>query len=341
MTGFNGVSVIIPTKNEEKYIKDCIISIIEGTSKDLPIEILVVDGLSTDSTVEIVQQLSLEYPFVRLIRNSKRHTQHALNMGIIESRFSHILIAGAHAKYSIGYIEAMLQWLEKQKADGVGGTIRTEVVRKTKFATAIAEVLQCKLGVGNSLFRIGVKKPTLADTIPFGIYPKVVFEEVGIYHPLLNRNHDIEWSKRAKRKGKSFWLLPYVACTYYARDTICQLAKNNFQNGMWNVITVLITKRVDSLSFRHFVPLAFILSILILLILAIAWEPAIWILFFILGIYFFILFVKSLFIILSKRNNTTIFHLFVTFIVIHFSYGFGSLVGILLGMKYLLGNEKN
>ena len=47
------ISIVIPCFNEELYIKDCILSLLDGAYQK--IEIIVVDGESTDKTLEILE----------------------------------------------------------------------------------------------------------------------------------------------------------------------------------------------------------------------------------------------------------------------------------------------
>ena len=53
------VSVIIPTYNAEKYIGDCLESLLMQTLKD--IEIVIVDDCSTDNTVEILKEYAQKF----------------------------------------------------------------------------------------------------------------------------------------------------------------------------------------------------------------------------------------------------------------------------------------
>ena len=98
------VSVVIPTYNEEKHISRCLDSNIASDFPKNMLEILVVDGMSTDRTREIVKQFSQDYPYIRLIDNPNRFTPFAFNLGIKNAKNEIILIMGAHSTYSEDYI---------------------------------------------------------------------------------------------------------------------------------------------------------------------------------------------------------------------------------------------
>jgi len=337
MNQVHSVSVIIPCRNEEQYIERCIMSIINGTSKNIQLEILVVDGGSNDKTTEIVINISKEHKEVLLIQNEKKHTQFGLNLGIQSAINDWVLIAGAHTNYPPNYIEELLENSIILNADGVGGQLVTDVLHATPTSIAIKTVLSHPLGVGNSMFRIGVNKPTAVDTVPFGLYRKSLFSDVGYYNELLVRNHDIEWSKRVVAAGNKIYLLPNVVCTYFARETYSALARNNFRNGLWNMFAVYITKTFSSLSIRHFIPLCFVL-VLILFAVASVFEPAF--LFLLTGILLFYLFVLSVFTLRIRKSGISLFHVIWAFATLHFSYGFGSLVGLFRGIRYLFNSTK-
>jgi hypothetical protein len=179
--------------------------------------------------------------------------------------------------------------------------------------------------VGNSFFRIGVDQVKEVDNISFGCYKKNVYFKIGFYDERLERNQDIELNKRLKKNGGKIYLIPDLFFTYYARETFSGIAMNNFQTGMWNILTVYLTKRIDSLSLRHFIPLLFLLSLLIPLILMIFNPLFGYIALNNLIIYFITLITVSLRI---QNSITSLFFIIWAFIVLHFSYGFGSLIGL-------------
>ncbi len=67
------ISVYVPAYNEEKHIKDTVLSIIRATKDagNILLDIIIVDDGSTDSTPQIIDSLEKEYAFVRSIHHSK------------------------------------------------------------------------------------------------------------------------------------------------------------------------------------------------------------------------------------------------------------------------------
>ncbi len=318
------VSIVVPCRNEVAYIEKCIHSLLEnGYPNDL-LEILIVDGMSDDGTRDVVQKIGNSHPQVRLVDNPMVKTPFGLNAGIQASTGEYVMIASAHSSFDKGYIQTLKDILIEKGADGVGGVMETTVVNSNARSEAIVNVLSHPLGVGGSLFRTGVDELTQVDTVPFGLYKKSTLIEVGAYDERLIRNHDIEMSKRMLAKGARIYLTPKTYCTYYARETWWALAKNNFRNGLWNLKTIKITKDYNSLSIRHFVPLIFLLSVLLPFIGAFFYFPLIFLGFTSLGSYVIVI-AKSA---LEMTKNTSWAHVFYTFLVLHFSYGLGSLVGV-------------
>ncbi len=326
-----GISVVIPCFNEEKYIVDCLKSIIENGFDHSQLEVLLVDGGSTDNTLNFVADLQKEYSFLKLIHNHKQKTPFALNIGIKNALFDTIMIAGAHAIYPKNYLSDLERLLKNNDIDIIGGSITTCVKNLNPKTRAIQFVLTNKFGVGNSVFRIGAEKLIEVDTVPFGLYPQKIFREVGVYNEKLIRNHDIELSKRIKQNGYRIWLSPEHSVDYFARETFRALVKNNYGNGFWNAKTLLITKNISSLSIRHYIPLVFILSVFLPIVMAAFICPyAVLLSVFVLFSYFGLL----LKVILDNKKHESFLYIIYTFIVLHFSYGFGTLMGFVNSLAF-------
>ena len=326
------ISIIIPCRNEENYIGQCIQSLIDMDHENDSMEILVVDGNSNDQSISIIKEYQNKYNFVRLISNPNKFTPHGLNLGINHAKSEFVMIASAHSIFSKGYLLEIFQALNGLKADAAGGVMITCVKNKSRKTLSICKVFSNKFGVGNSMFRVGSEKIIEVDTVPFGIYRKEIFKEVGLYDERLIRNHDIELSKRIINRNKKIYLVPSANCIYFVRETFRGIAKNNFSNGLWNILTVYVTKKLSPASLRHFVPLLFILSLIIPLVLMI-WFPVLGLI----AAFSFIayLLTSSVVSLKIKDKSSSFYFIFWAFIVLHFSYGFGSLIG-LFRLDYLL-----
>lgn len=321
------ISIICPVYNEEKYIVNCIESIISCDYPTALMEILFVDGMSRDSTRKIILKYIEKHPFIQLIDNQNKTVPFALNKGIAVAKGEIIIRIDAHASYSSDYFSILVKNLLKLNADNVGAVCKTEVLNKNKKTLAIKNVLSHPLGVGNSYFRTGISKTMEVDTVPFGCWKKEIFEKYGTFNTKLTRNQDIEFNKRIKKGGGKIFLIPDTYSVYYARENWKDLFNNNYQNGKWNILTVYYTSQFSSLSIRHFIPLCFILSLLIPLILSFINLNFIYLTVLSLVAYLLLIAFGSIKIAFKKQLH--FLSLVYTFMVIHFSYGLGSLIGLL------------
>lgn len=321
------LSVICPIYNEETYITKCIDSILAQDYPKDDLEIIFVDGMSKDATREIVNQYTQKYPFIRLINNPEKIVPPAMNKGIKAAKGDIIMRLDAHATYEINYFSVLVKALKELGADNVGAVCKTDVLNKNSKTLAIREVLSNKFGVGNSVFRTGVNKVMEVDTVPFGCWKREVFGKYGLYDVRLVRNQDIELNKRILRGGGKICIVPNTYCTYLARETFKGLAKNNYGNGKWNILTVFYTKQFSSLSIRHFIPLIFVLSLIVPVLLSLLYTPLIFLS--ILSLLAYLCLLGGISIQLGIKKQLNIYYLLVSFLTLHLSYGWGSLNGIL------------
>lgn len=320
------LSIICPIYNEEKYIAQFLDSLLIQDYPNDDLEILLVDGMSRDKTRDIVTEYIAKYPFIRLIDNPDKIVPYAMNRGIDAAKGDIIMRLDAHASYQPDYFSVLVNGLKRLNADNVGTVCKTDVLNKTPKTLAIREVLGNKFGVGNSTFRTGIDHEQEVETVPFGCWRKEVFEKYGKYDVRLVRNQDIELNKRIIRGGGKIYILPNTYCTYLARETWHTLAKNNYGNGKWNILTVYYTKMFSSLSLRHFIPLLFLLSLIVPLLLGLIWWPFALVSVASLLTYTGLLSAVSLKLTIDKNLN--FIYLLITFFVLHLSYGWGSLMGI-------------
>ena len=324
------VSIIIPCRNEERFIGKCLDSILLNGYPKEKLEILAVDGMSDDKTRATIKEYREKHPYIKLLDNPGKIVPTALNLGIQKAQGAVIMRLDAHNSYEKDYITKCVAYLQNYPVDNVGGILTTLPGSNTLIAKSISIALSSPFGVGNAYFRIGLKEPKYVDTVPFGCYRRDVFDKVGLFNENLVRNQDIEFNLRLKKAGGKILLAPEIVSYYYARSTIKGLFEQNFKNGFW----VLYSTRYAKIPFslRHLIPFFFVLSLLGSIFLACCIESFIYLFFFVMGIYLAATVYYS-FKIFLKEGLKHFFILPVVFATLHLSYGFGSFWGMFALIK--------
>lgn len=319
-------SIIVPCRNERKYIVKCLDSIIAQDYPKDKLEVLVVDGMSKDGTREIVKEYIQKCPFMKLLDNPRKVVPIALNRGIKEAKGEVIMRMDAHNFYRKNYISKCIKYLKEYNVNNVGGICVTLPGANTILARSIALAFSHPFGVGNSYFRIGSKKPRFVDTVPFGCYKKEVFEKIRPFDENLIRNQDIEFNLRLKKTGGKILLAPDIISYYHARSTLKAFAKQNFWNGFWVIYSAKFAKM--PFSIRHLVPFFFVFSLIDSLILLLFFHPFIYLFAFVFGSYIILnIFFSTQ---LCFKNGVKYFPaLILSFSALHLSYGFGSIWGVI------------
>jgi glycosyltransferase involved in cell wall biosynthesis len=212
------VSIIIPCRNEQDFIGDCLDSILANEYPKTRLEVLVVDGMSEDRTRSIAENYAQRNDFIRCIDNPKKITPAALNRGIDAARGDILMRMDVHAWYSPQYIAKCVNALDRYPADDVGGIWKI-IPRTDKFAgQAIVRTLSHPFGIGNAHYRLASSsEPLWVDTVPFFCCRKEVFRTVGFFNEKLVRTQDMEHKRRLKKAGGKILLVPEIANHYYGR----------------------------------------------------------------------------------------------------------------------------
>lgn len=332
------VSVIIPVRNEERYIKECLESLLCQDYPQDKLEIIFVDGRSDDRTRDIIQEYVAKYPFIRLLDNPKKIVPTAMNIGITNSTGDIIVRMDAHARYAKDYISKCVEWSEKTGADNVGGPMRA--VGTDSIGKAIEIAHHSIFGLGGGKFHDETYTGNV-DTVYLGAFRRDVFERVGLYDERLVRNQDIELNSRIRAAGGRCFLTPEIRVKYYCRSSLCALWRQNFSNGLWSIYTYWVSK--GALSIRHFVPLVFVVSLLVSGFVAVLGSimltgplalMSIIPFLVVIGSYLIASFCFS-FAAARKYGLKYLLVLPIVFAVLHFSYGLGSIVGVLTFRKWL------
>jgi len=308
------ISVIVPVLNESRFLESMVLSLL--SKGNVSKEILLVDGDSTDNTREVIEQLVLRYPQVNYILNTERFVSPGFNKAFLSSKGKYIAFLGAHAIYPDTFFDLAVHHLTSENCDAVGGPLKQ--VGKSKKGEAVAYCMSQRIGVGDTEFRT-VKEKKYVDSVAFAVYKREVFDRIGLLDTELIRNQDDEFHYRMNANGMKILMVPEMQSTYYVRDTFRGLFKQYYQYGLYKPL--VLQKVKSGMRIRHLVPAAFVLYLITLPLSQLVSRWAI------LPLVFYAC-VIGFFSFQYRKPLVEKAYAFLSFFLLHFSYGLGFLRGL-------------
>ncbi|HEY4099458.1 MAG TPA: glycosyltransferase family 2 protein [Gemmatimonadales bacterium] len=253
------VTIIIPMRNERENIATCLASVL---ASDLPamgtIEVLVLDGASTDGSDEIVRRIAVEDPRVQLLDNPDRLQAAAFNRGLAAARGDFVVRMDAHSSYAADYVAECVRLLEETGAGNVGGVQRAHGT--TWVTRAIAAAVSSPFAAGDAKYR-NATAPAFTDTVYLGAWRTTTLRELGGMRTDWAVNEDYEMNIRLRARGDTVYLSPTIRSTYQVRGTLPKLARQYARYGFWKVRTLL--EHRTSIRWRQLVAPTFVLSVIL------------------------------------------------------------------------------
>ena len=324
------VSAIMAVRNERRHIENAIESLQRQQTSGWEIEIIVVDGNSSDGTDDLVKRIAGRDSRVKLVINELKKTPYAFNLGIQRARGEYICILGAHTTYAQDYIATCLEELKLHGAAGCSGRLITRPGGNGLQARLVAWTLAHPFGTSARSMR--TRRPGFADTIPYPVFLKSAVLDVGAYNTQLHRNQDNDLNQRLGARGYKLYITDKTTCEYFVSPNLVSLATYAFNNGFWNIISFKMNP--DSMSLRHFVPGAFVAVLLIsflMLLYSVTIHTQLWLLAPVLllaAIYGVASIAVSCHIAFRERSVEALL-MPITFFLLHVSYGAGTLSAVM------------
>jgi GT2 family glycosyltransferase len=318
------VSVVIPCRNEVKFIEECIHAIYDSQIEpNIQLTVFVVDGMSDDGTRDVIQHLKHQYSSLHLVDNTKKLTPYAFNLGIYQDPSADFIqIVGARHILSNNYIQTCINQLEADKTTWcVGGKIINEYINKK--GEYIAKAMGTTFGMGLGNFRT-LSTSGYTDTVTSPMYPKWVFEKIGYFDEQLIRNQDDDYNYRVSKAGGKIFFESTISLKYYVRGNYSNLWKQFLQYGYWKVF---VNKKHHAITtIRQLVPPMFLVFLVLLPFLFLMHNLVGLAGLFTLACYILLALVFSA----KVSNNLTSFlNVLIIYPILHISYGWGYLRGII------------
>lgn len=338
MIDTNKVSVIMPIFNEEKHIAKALECMVNQDWQD-HIEIVIVDGNSTDDSVKIIKEFEKGLPenrSIKLLYNSKRYIPISLNIACENvSNFIIVRIDG-HTYAPLNYVSESVKALKSIDFKGIaGGICKIGAENDSVLAKSIALAVSHKVGVGNAQYRTfngDVNTYIEVDTVPFGAFTKEIWEDIGGYDEKLLYDEDYDFNFKARKNGYKVLMNPKIVLNYFSRKNLRLLWKQYYRYGYWANKFCFKHKIIPSL--RRLIPLCFVTSFIIAPIISVK------LLYLLIIAYCLCIAAVSFSEGLIKRKSLKMFLcLLPTFPTLHFSYGIGSLFSVITETKHIFNKK--
>jgi glycosyltransferase involved in cell wall biosynthesis len=322
------VTIIIPVRNEEFFLKRCLDSVLKfEIPKNTEIKIFIIDGISNDNTLIIAKEYASKCGIVTVLRNQKVIQATAINIGLKKSKGNWIMRLDAHSEYPSNYLVLCLESALSSGADNTGGVFITEAGGPGYQAQIVQALTTHKFGVGDSAFRTGDKEGW-ADTVPYGFYRRKLFDQIGWLDERLVRAQDYEFNRRIIAAGGRIFRNPDIQIHYFNQSSLSAFyRKQFFKEAPYNAYMWYLAPY--SFAWRHVITGIFSIGFLGGVTLGYFWPRLIGIPFLaVMVVYIVLAILASIQQAIRYKDPRHIFTLPVSFLLYHFIHGLGILTGI-------------
>ncbi len=230
------LSIVVPIRNEEKFILENLRQLVRQEYSKDRYEILVVDGMSTDSTAKKVQEFIALHPDVNI--------KFLENPGILSSRARNVGARNAHGKI-IAFIDGHVYIPDDQLFVNIEKSVTANnaialarpqhldvpTLDKNSKAYWIAVSRQTWLGHSTKSFIYGKHEGFVDPTSSGFAYHRSVFEKVGYFDESFDAAEDVEFNYRVKQAGIMAYISHKLLVYYYPREHFQALFKQQTRYG--------------------------------------------------------------------------------------------------------------
>lgn len=328
------VTLGIIAYNEENFICDLLENIKQQTYPHDQIELIFVDGLSTDATKHIMEEFknsNNDFYDIKILDNKRRIQPSGWNIVINHCSGEVIIRVDAHALIPNDFVQKNVECITS--GENVCGGSRTNIMKGSgRCRTILLMAENSMFGSGVASYRRNTNKKYV-KTLAHACYKREVFDAVGLFNEKLIRSEDNELHYRIRQAGYKICMSGDIHSQYQTRSSLGKMIKQKYNNGKWVGLTSKISPHIFSLY--HYIPFLFVIMAMLSLALFIVsfFYHNLWYLAlpFLCGVSVYIvidllLTVKS---VIEYREILGILLLPIIFPMLHIAYGFGTIIGLI------------
>ena len=288
------VSVIIAVQNEGKFIGQTLDQIASQTYPADRFEVIVIDGYSTDRTVEIVESCRSKFQNLIIMQNPVRLAGSSRNLGFKKARGEYMIIIDGHVYIENPNLLAdMVEIFQKTACLVLSRPQPLTPPDNDHFQNAVAFARESVIGHGTDSTIYDMEFEGEVDAASSGaMYHKSIFERVGYIDENFDAAEDYEFNFRVAKNNFKSWISPKLAVFYYPRDSLGGLFKQMARYGLGRFR--FVKKYPAETISGNLVPPLFFTGLILSLIISLFYEPFKIVPALLLGVYFLALLASSL-----------------------------------------------
>lgn len=222
------ISVVIPVLNEEKRISDTLEALSNGTQT--PLEIIVVDGGSSDHTVSIIKKY---YPDVILLKNPDRTAAAGRNIGIKKAKGDIVAFTDGDCIVDKDWLKNIKIHFEENEIDGLGGKVMNAPPENHYEEYWGNLAWNLIMNFPDVSYEVKEKKLNDAFVTANCAYKKeLLYRLKGFSKFFANNAEDVDLCWRAIDKDAKLIYVPDVVIYAHNVTTLKGIAKKSFRNGV-------------------------------------------------------------------------------------------------------------
>lgn len=256
------ITMCVIAYNEENSINNILSCIKEQDYDHKSMEIVLVDGMSSDKTRDIMVDFAKnnenEFDRVVVLDNPKRTLPSGWNVALREYKGDAIIKVDAHAVIPQDFVSKNVAVLNT--GEYICGGQRPNIIDEpTPFKETLLLAESSMFGSSIAAYRNNPGK-TYVKSLFHAAYRREVFEKVGFFNEELARTEDNEIHYRMRKAGYKLCFDPDIISYQYTRSSLSSMLKQKYANGFWIGKTSKVCP--GCLSIYHFVPFAFVSAIM-------------------------------------------------------------------------------